>query len=427
MRVKTILLALCAVAAATAPTAAAAPPAGPGAVPPPNPGWDTRLTVADRRASDVALAVETRPAFSGIRVTPDHSAVEVYVIRHDPALEAAARAAAGAATVRFTRVRHSYTALRALQRRVLGDFAAGRLGARLTGAPVIDSLNRVAVEIQDFTAANQNALLARYGRDNVVVRRGNPSPGYAASRLDDFAAWNSGSFIYATGKGGCTSGPGVKDSAGTEYLLSAGHCFLSESTGGATGWDFPVYQGGTFRPATDPRLGTAKARFPRDNEQEMDIALMTVWGGGSGLSFVTTSPTATTPYSRKQKGTIRAVENTWVCFSGAYTGERCGAMVDAFDDPYPVSSGGSIIHVNRAHHVFSEVLAGAGDSGGPVYQSADDGLYVAGLIRGPGDGTEMQCPAFPYYNRGVHCNDSILFTGINSTLAHFGVTLNTRL
>lgn len=398
------------------------------------PDWDTTLTVADVHASDVAVAVEERAAFGGIRVTPDNSTIEVYVTHRDVALEAAARAAAGPAPLRFTTVRHSHKALRALQRRVLNDHRAGTLGARLTGAPVIDSLNRVAVEIENHSAAKETAVLARYGRGNVVVRPGVPAFETAASRMDDFAQWNSGSFIYSpqgqANTGTCSGGPGVKDTAGNEYLLSAGHCFINRLVGGTSGWDFPVYQGVKESTTLDDpvRIGTAKARYPRSFEEDMDISLMTLWDGGSGLSFVTTTHTATTPFSRPQKAPIRAVEGTPVCTSGAYSGERCGAEVDAFDDPYPAGDGTATrVHVNRAHSLTGAAIAGPGDSGGPVYQSRTDGLYVGGIIsaiESPG----LTCPNnnTTYSNRGTWCSDIVLFTGINSTMGHFGVTLNTR-
>lgn len=413
MRVKTILLALCAVAAASAvPTASAA------AVPRANP---------NDRGGVVLAHVENHPVFGGIRIAPDRTAIEVFVTRRDQGIERSARLAAAGADVRFTVVRNTVAALNRLRARVHADDALlRRNGIRVVSWFTSHSLNRVKLGIVDPTPAKVAFLEGRYGADMVTVVADAPEvPAY--SRNDDISPWNGGSVINVRkstgGSTNCTLGPAMRNSSGTEYLLTAGHCFVDPA--GMAYRD--VWQEASFRTDDDPTyLGLGFGRVPTPGTSGYDVATIPV--NASGLVFRTKHPLDQGSGS-PQSGTIRAIENTGVCISGALSGQWCATYVIDFDGETSYEGTGTIVHVNRARRdpQMSTAIAGSGDSGAPVYQVRSDGsLSIAGMfISTPDTAGGWWCPAQDYYPRGYDCANQITFQGIGSLQAYLGMTVLT--
>lgn len=413
MRIK-ILLAVCSVAATiAAPTAAEAAP------PKPHP---------DHRAGDVAVRVERHAAFGGIRVTPDRSTIEVFVTHHDPALVRAAGAAAAGAPLKITMVEHSWAKLARLRDRIVADDAAlVRQGVNVVKFGVSDTLNRVTLTVEDLTPAKRALLERRYGARLVAVVDGGPAaPVY--SREDDSPPWNGGIVIsFDATEGDCSTGAAVKNSAGREFLLTAGHCFTS----GGKVYDRRVYQESDSRTTDDPTyMGLADAEYPMANTSGYDLALIDVGSSASGLIFRSKSPT-TDASGVPQKGTIRAVVGTGLCTSGAFTGEKCASYVTEFDMTLKYGNGAMVIHVNeltRESASSTTPIAGPGDSGGPVYAVRTDGLYVAGTILAiPSNMMQgyLYCANNDWVYRGYKCSNVVYFAGIGSTLSHLGVSLVT--
>ncbi|HEV2889552.1 MAG TPA: trypsin-like serine protease [Frankiaceae bacterium] len=386
------------------------------------------LTAADEHVSDTALAVENHPAFGGIRLTPDHSTIEVYVTRHDARLEAAARAAAKDAPLRFTLVKHSYTTLKALQRRIVGDRHSLRArGVQVVAVGVKDSQNSVFVRVDKLTSAKAAAVRSTYRGLPVTVQDGVATTA-AASRLDDAAPWNGGDFISGDGTGNdCSAGGAVKNSAGHRYLLTAGHCFRQS---GSSGFVYRVFQGSEHYTSDDPvMIGYAKAENPGPGEVGYDLAVIDPDDGVSGIVWKSSTPFQTTGKG-DQKGTFRAAENTVVCASGAFSGQRCNGEITAFDiDILDGSDGGVTMHVNEASNLGGAAMAGPGDSGGPVYQQrTDTDIYIAGTILAIRANASTPCPnnVMEVGTRGNNCDYVVYFQGIGSTLGHLGLSIVVR-
>jgi hypothetical protein len=413
------LLLLCA-APALAATLAAAPNAGAANAPSaPTPPRADRAA-ANHATSDVGAAVDRAGAFAGIRLAEDHGAVEVYVTGRDPHLEASARAAAGDVPVRFTVVRHSYASLKALAARVDADvrwFEAQ--GVRVTHFGVKDSQNSVVVGVEDLTPAKAAVVARRYPNLPVTTMPGHMAVD-ASSRLDDSAPWNGGDLMSPDGEDNdCTVGPAVKNSSGHEYLLTAGHCFRLS---GSSGYIYRVFQGSDQVSYDDPVLmGYAKAENPGSGVTGFDLGVIDPYAGASGLVWKTSYPT-TVSTAKPQRGTFRAYENTDVCFSGGYSGQYCDGSITYFDWTYTQKDGGKVHHANLAYSAPS-ILAGVGDSGGPVYQQRTDGeIYIAGVILSMYSGG-WPCPNSSFVYRGNQCDDEVWFGGIGSILNHTGTTL----
>ncbi|HEX8002123.1 MAG TPA: hypothetical protein VF519_05460 [Mycobacteriales bacterium] len=393
------------------------------------------LTLADKHGGDVYDHVNHFPTYAGVRVTPDNSTIEVYVTRPEAALHAAAVAAAGGAPVKLTTVRHTYATLTALKDRVLRDRAwIEDHDIDLVYVAVRDEMNKVGVGIAGYTPEKAALIASRYPKGMVVVTpEGRAEQFY--SRGYDTSPWNGGSFIYTSSGKYCSAGPAVKSSTGKEYILTAGHCYVSPGTTVST-YTRSTWQRYPGR-ADPPFMGNAKAENPAINTDGYDLAVISVdeGGGASALNFRTDPPTADGSGS-PQKRTITGVIGTRLCMSGAYSGERCAAGVDIFNATFIPGKRAyqpHIIHANRLVRDDPAVsLAGQGDSGGPVYQVQSDGLAISGIILGGQanvDGDGDWTVKTPCWNDtelpGRICSSYMWFGGIGSILSHTGMSLLT--
>jgi len=411
-----------------------AAPAGAASVPAPA---QYALTLADMHGGDVYDRVNHFPTYAGIRVTPDNSTIEVYVTLPETALHSAAVAASGGAPVKLTTVRNSYARLSALMNRVLKDRAfIVDNDIDLVYVAVRDELNKVGVGIAGYTPEKATLIQTRYPKGMVVVTPEGPArPFY--SRAYDINPWNGGSFISTNGQSFCTSGPAVKGSTGKEYILTAGHCYVSPgqtvSTYSRSTWQ--QYPGN----ATPPFFGNAKAELTAAGVNGYDLAVISVdeGGGASGLNFRTDPPTQSSS-GAPQKRTITGTVGTRMCMSGAFSGERCAAEVDIFNGVFIEGQRYLDPHVHHANRLVrdtsGEPLAGPGDSGGPVYQVQPDGLAISGIILGgqsnvDGNGAltyPTYCTNSSYFSGGrTGCSSHVWFGGIGSILSHTGMTLLT--
>lgn len=229
----------------------------------------------------------------------------------------------------------------------------------------------------------------------------------------------------------------MKNSAGKEFILTAGHCYVNPgqtvSTYSRSTWQ--QYPNG----GTPLFFGNAKAELTANGVNGYDLAVISVdeGGGASGLNFRTDPPTQNAS-GVAQKRTITGTVGTRLCMSGAFSGERCAAEVDIFNAVYIEGQRYADPHVHHANRLkrdnTSESIGGPGDSGGPVYQVQSDGLAISGIILGGQtnvDGNGLITYPTPCWNtsyfpsRTTGCSSYGWFGGIGSILSHTGMTLLT--
>ncbi|GHC88749.1 S1 family peptidase [Streptomyces flavofungini] len=191
----------------------------------------------------------------------------------------------------------------------------------------------------------------------------------------------------------CSVGFGAKNSAGRQYLVTAGHC--------VTGNPGLYFDGSKFASGS-----TTRFVLGRDS---VDMGLATV---DAGSSITTSVGTWGNGASVAVRGSQRAAVGASLCKSGSTTGWTCG-KVNAYDVTvtYTDRNGGPDTVVTGLGR--STVCVEGGDSGG---------AYIAGnQAQGMTSGgpTDQSCG-------GVNDQGSSYFQPLDDTLRHYGLTLNTN-
>lgn len=237
----------------------------------------------------------------------------------------------------------------------------------------------------------------------------------AADRLADTAPWNGGDFITTKYEGTCTSGPpGYRQADGREFIITAGHC------GPATRAVFNLRDTGSGFVGGGGRVGTIVYNdYPTYGGLDVAIIDTQAYGGSSSLDWRSNTVSAA------QQSWANPAENQKVCSSGAYELEVCNATVTNVDGCYWVEQEPGVetyhCHISRAVN-YNTVLAGEGDSGGPVY-SVDTTtlkLNVKGIVTAVG--TARPCIRYP--DPGRVCSSIMFFTDIVPILQKYGMALN---
>jgi hypothetical protein len=197
----------------------------------------------------------------------------------------------------------------------------------------------------------------------------NPTPGIdLQSRYYDTAPFWGGAAIYRPDGARCTTSFAVKNSVGTRYMVTAGHC------GGV---------GTTWRTAGGVYVGQTVSR---PNFPTYDMALIS--GGSSYGSYIYMGNS--TGYGSKVLGAGNPVVGSYYCTSGTTTNENCGKRVTSLNATLCTASGCT---PGLASYVGGTLTQG-GDSGGPLVLKATNGVYVRGLHKGIG-GTTMYGERWP--------------------------------
>jgi len=266
--------------------------------------------------------------------------------------------------------------------------------------------NRVIVGVAWVTPTLRRAVSERYGEsvtlevtpvpDRLVRRSSAPvrfpyadQARSAESRYGDRAPYLGGARILIR-EGGtnrytvCTSGIPVRSRAGTEYMLTAGHCAPSGAgrRTAATGYLSPGQSGAEVTVVA--RMGPVTAStYVRGSKSPLDdLALIqadtanALWHGDSRHPI----------QSRRLSGERAAEPGTKVCHGGASSGRSCTWRVERTGVTVRYSEGGgryTYVHgLVMARRLGSAVLR-EGDSGGPVYAWTPSGrVYAYGVVSG---------------------------------------------
>ncbi|HKN51210.1 MAG TPA: S1 family peptidase [Amycolatopsis sp.] len=201
-----------------------------------------------------------------------------------------------------------------------------------------------------------------------VVHRERPR---LASRHDDWSPWGGGSTIWnQTGGWICTSGFGVRNSAGQKFILTAAHC-------GETG--------DTFADGTGEYIGQVSTRKDQYDQELIPAsdASNEIYVGGTYDDTVTTVV-----------GWGEVFVGQWLCQSGQTSADETGGPV--CDLQVTSTDGGSV----EAMQVDGQEAARSGDSGGPVYSAGDGGVIANGTT------TALCCGNYIYFHPFSQANEA---------------------
>jgi hypothetical protein len=285
--------------------------------------------------------------------------------------------------------------------------------------------DKVDVYVRNLDSSEARSLTTAYGRLYVSIRRAGPNEILTplANREADTVPYSGGDFVTdpTVAGGGCTTGPTVaSNNTDQRYMTTAGHCYAN-GTAVVNGW-FDFQDGSNHGGlASFGTINTDSISFYSGFDLDVEYSPLKEadndWGNNGNLRIQKCAATASHPQC-----SITPTAGTHVCTSGAYDGEVCGVIVSSadrdvcvtFDDGPPF---GNIVdcHLYRGG-LNGVVVAGQGDSGGPVYQGATGGVYIDGTISL--GGVLFACPAGPADPPGGHrmCTSTVYWTDMTAIL-----------
>ncbi|MBB6567726.1 hypothetical protein HPO96_05405 [Kribbella sandramycini] len=285
--------------------------------------------------------------YAGIVLRDAH--VDVYWKGVVPAaVRAVLRQAAETAPVQVHRAAYSNAELRAAARKLEAGWQGDR--ADLYAIKLIPG----GAGLEIATPANRRTSIPDVGVPVTYVAGG---PVEKLSRKDDNVPWAGGAQIYNGSRGGsCSSGFGVVNSSGSQYILTAEHC----------GEHNDSYYNGTGR------------RF---------IGYLAVRHVDHDIALIPTSRVSNTIYSggvnsndrRRVVGWDNVFINQLVCHSGwPMARERGGPLCNIKVERFRQDAGEEI----EARQMGGITAAYSGDSGGPVYSLCCGGVNALGVVTG---------------------------------------------
>ena len=279
------------------------------------------------------------------------------------------------------------------------------------GGPSLQDGDRVRIAVNaPITPTITSALDAKYGANNIVISQGTaPTPTDRATDTDPF--W--GGDQITNGTNACTGGFPAYNSNGTQYMITAAHCFSRLD-------DIDTSNGNSY-------LGEVTQRDLDDPGLDAELINIQDQGGGQGILW-TCGPTSAC--DADTEGSSSTVVGDSVCQSGSATGEICGLSVDYTGQYYYNSDTGTTVDDLDIADAGTDNLANAGgDSGGPVYQYTAENTdpweeYAAG-ITSAGSGDEWTCTGtYDFSTFSDDCFDQIWYTDISPILSTWGLTVD---
>ncbi|UQA91927.1 S1 family peptidase [Streptomyces halobius] len=271
----------------------------------------------------------------------------------------------------------------------LDAMAAKQVPTGISSWSVDLASDTVTVEVNSDRSAAARAFLkaAEAHGDAVRVVRGQEI-------LSTQAAIDPGSqMTIGGGPGVCSVGYGAKDSSGTQYLVTAGHCIQGLPDLQYNGERFAKGENTRFALGNDSvDMGIAKL----DSDDSITTKVST-WGSAGEISV---------------NGSERAAPGADLCKSGRTTQWTCG-KVESYNVSvtYGDKNGPDTVVTGLGS---SSVCTEGGDSGG-AYIS---GNQAQGMTSGGPE--KQQCTG------GVNSSGSSYFQPLDDALSHYGLTLNTN-
>ncbi|USX53592.1 S1 family peptidase [Lentzea sp. HUAS12] len=235
----------------------------------------------------------------------------------------------------------------AIQSRILQHVRAK--GTKYTFGAYADALTGKVVVETDAPSDVVDSLVGDNSKGLVEVRKQTATDDF--TRRDDVPAfWGGSGITFAAPNGHCSAGYTVQNSAGTRFMVTAGHCFANGATA-------VTELGGRV-------VGVASGNgLPGED--------MVLLGGQSYAPFVYVGGVDSSTGHHVASAANPIVGFNNYCHSGRTTGEHCGHTVSSITGTVCTSSG-----CKSPVIVYSGgTLPQGGDSGAPFYAlsvSADD-------------------------------------------------------
>jgi hypothetical protein len=243
----------------------------------------------------------------------------------------------------------------------------------------------------------------------VEVEEASPEPVSSYTRQFDDTWHLGGARLYSwtngTYNGSCTSGFAVRQNiTGNQGTMFAAHCALRGNQWSA--WDNGPY----YYP-----WGNVVA-----NDYYHDGSII---NSGISYGFIWTSTWDSNVYTQIN-GDAYAYVGQEICYSGSYSGLKCGNIVQNTAETYQFSGYPQQITSFRTKQINSEPAVGNGDSGGPGYQlvSTSSGVkrLAVGIISATPGGSGTNCQGVPGELGGRRCSDTVYATSVPSIAAATG-------
>ena len=305
-------------------------------------------------------------------------------------------------------------------------------GIDITATQLDFSSSTVVVNVLDPTSADIAQLNQQFGSVNLtIVSASSPNPSPWSTRDNDVSPFNGGdNMLVAAFSGGqpqCTSGFGISIGSNDD-IITAGHCFPPGDA---------VYNeiclSGYCSTSGHASMGGLDANDGTLNGTDSGVVngngSAAIWGGviGSPARLTVVGNVGVTQYEDD------------ICTSGAMDGEICSLEVTSdpqnnkcetiyeFNSDYSMS-GHHLCHLivikNNDSSNQGGVVAGQGDSGGPVFVLNQNGQVLGtGTITGPTPiDPGIACPANKW--RGIVCGATGYYSALSIELHDWGATLN---
>ncbi len=395
--------------------------------------------------------------FLGVTLTNNESQLNVYLTDLDPALEARFAALAPNAPINFVQTANSEATLASVQSKI----TAAMPNLLSQGIQVVswggglNSTGKIVVTVNDLTQSQEALLYADFGSSAMTVQAAGPANGFTpySGRISDSSPWkasdSTGANYIPNTESGCSTGFGIVSLALGPVTLSDAHCFpLNQSVKNEV-------IDGNNTPPWDPSsgastIGTISQQVQTTSQIDSELIQASnsgyVWGGAIG-----------SPVSLPVLGYTTNPVGDDVCVDGSYEGEFgsnsspafCGtgtgsSLIQITDNGSEDGSNGFCINSNYAtstspykvsmsvcHLVTAtaqgsnpDLIAGPGDSGGPVFRFTNSGanLYAVGIIVG-GSGTSGNCPHNDVPART--CTATVYYTAMSSILSYWNAGITT--
>lgn len=283
---------------------------------------------------------------------------------------------AGAAPQTDANTTFSAAALDGIKTSFDKNFKAAGVPDGVAGWYVDEKTNRVVIEVVGNDKAGI-AFAAKHATDGVKIVTGVEKPTRMWNIIGGQAITRSGSR--------CSAGFNARNSAGTRYVLTAGHC--TEMGGTWSG------SGGTIGPVSGTSFPTNDyGRITVTSASAVSTPLVDRYSSGSDVTV--TGPAASSVGQA-------------ICRSGSTTGWRCGS-VTALNQTVNYGGGDVIYGLTR-----TTACAQPGDSGGPYVSNPGTGTRVT--ARGLLSGGSGNCSS----------GGTTFFQPIQEVLSAYGLTLYT--
>jgi hypothetical protein len=381
-------------------------------------------------AADEARAIAGDSHFTDVAIHTDTNLVDVYLSNAPQAVLDRLRALHPGTYVFHNGAAHPRTPLLKMEAAISAHVQSWAAAGVHIGflRPTPDGRLEIGVTSDVGTAASK--LGATYGKGWIRVVRDDEPYVFTTYRYNDVSPWNGGDFIYhrtsASSWSDCSSGVPVHDTGtGTEYMLTASHCFWGLGGVGTTvrnGY-VRVDNNTVFANSSTTLIGSVtKNSDVSAGTTTLDVAF--IQAQGSSVDF---NGAWNTQGRAAQIGRTGNHDGDPICASGAFDGEICGGLTVRDLDETRCSDEGwgtfCVDHLAKANSSTSGAVAnGAGDSGGPVYSYSGSDLLVRGMI--DGGTTPVSCDSVPVGWGGRTCYHDLYFVEMYEIDSYWGVAPN---